>query len=507
MLNATPLPADATTPRPDSRVVMIGVDAMSLAFVRANLDHLPVLRGLIETGAVKELTSPATHISASVWPTFATGEHPGGHGHYFPFQWDPARMKFRRTCIADFFDRLRFEPFWRSFAKAGVPTVAFDPGTPIIRGPSPSVDIFNWSYQSSGLAAATDPGLLRDIRKRFGRRPIGKEVTVPKTLRQGRRIRDDMIEALRRKTDATLWLMEKLDWRLFLAGFFEVHRAGHNLLVVDGDFGSPADPDALLAVYKAQDRELARLLDRVTDDRTTIVLFSLHGMAPNRAQDHFLQTILKRLNDAWLTERGVAAAKKKDKNLMSFLRENLPFGLQYSLAYLLGEHVQDWVVNRALVGGFDWSRTPSFRLSSGGEGYVRFNIKDREAAGYFEPTGGRLLEYAAWLKSKLMAIRVAGTGEPLFSEIIDGHALEPGARTDYLPDLILKYAPEAPVSSVSSPDIGVISAHLDTGRGGNHTGDAFVLAVGAGATDELLKDIEDIRDLRRLAGRLLGMQT
>ena len=50
------------------------------------------------------------------------------------------------------------------------------------------------------------------------------------------------------------------------------------------------------------------------------------------------------------------------------------------------------MVNRALVGGLNWSRTPAFRLSSGGEGLVRLNIKGREAQGFFEPNIGNAVQ-------------------------------------------------------------------------------------------------------------------
>ncbi len=483
---------------------MIAIDAMSLDFVRANLDRLPTLRSMIEDGALLELSTSAEHVSASVWPTFATGEGPGEHGHYFPFQWDAEKMQYSRTCNAHFFNRLKFEPFWHALAHRGTPAIAFDPGTPIIQGQSPSIDIYNWSYQSSGIAKASDPAILKEIRRRFGRRPIGKEIAVPKTLRQSRQIRDDLIEAIRRKTDATLWLMNKFDWRLFLVAFFEVHRAGHNLLVVDGDFGSPADPDALLAVYEAQDRELARLLEHVKDGKTTVALFALHGMAPNKVQDHFLETILKRLNAAYLAEASEENPTPQRKNLMSFLRTHLPYRLQYSLAYLLGEHVQDWVVNRALTGGVDWTRTPSFRMASGGEGYIRFNIKGRESKGYFDRRGEELRRYTAWLTERLSEIRVGDTDQPLFAEFIDGHALHPGVRTDHLPDLILRYAPDAPVDEIRSPTIGKIKAHLDTGRGGNHTGDAFLVVTGAGADHSSLSNVRDIKDIKRFAEALLA---
>jgi predicted AlkP superfamily phosphohydrolase/phosphomutase len=491
-------------PRREPRVAMVMVDAMCLEFARAHLDHLPTLRRMLNEGAVAELSSSAAHMSASVWPTFASGEDPGVHGHYYPFQWKPDAMRFRRTSKADWIDEFHFEPFWHRLARRGYEAVAFDAGFTLNYAKSPCLEISNWSYQSSGAATASDPETLREIKRRFGRRPIGKEVPVPKTLRRSRRIRDSMIDAMRRKTDATLWLMEKKDWRLFIVGYFEIHRAGHNLLVVDGDYGSEADPDALLKVYKAQDRELARLLARIEDGRTTVALLALHGMAPNRAQDHFFDEILARLNAAWLKGSGAGAPGRRKPGLIARLRAHVPYGIQYGLAEALGEDVQDFVVNRTILGGLNFALTPSFRLASGGEAYIRFNIKGRERGGFFDPGGAALAQYRSWLEAELCKITVNGSAAPLVSRIVDAHLIFPGPRTDRLPDLIVDYAPDAPATAVYSPTIGEIRAHLETGRGGNHSPEAFVIVAGPGARHAAFASVSDIKDLGRFVEAVIA---
>ncbi len=488
-----------------NRVVAICIDAMSLDYARPHLQRLPALKSLIESGAIRSLSSPADRLTASAWATFATGDAPGAHGHYYPFQWDAEAMRFARTTSARWRARLGFAPFWHDLARRGVKTIAFDAGTAYDAGDSPHTEIINWCYQSSGAASATTPALLSELRRRFGHRPIGKEVPVPKTLEHSRRLRDDLIESIRRKGEATLWLMDREAWRFFLVGFYEVHRAGHNLLVVEGDYGSQAEPGDLLEVYEAQDRALGAILAKARDENTTIVLFSLHSMVPNWSQEQFTDEIVARLNDAWAVHIGGAPRRLRKPNLMSRLRGAIPARVQYSLAYILGEHVQDWVVNRGIVGGLDWSCTPAFRFASGGEGYLRLNIKGREREGCLERS--EVAGYAAWLKERLLEIRVAGTDEPLIRDVIDARALYPGEREDYLPDLILAYAPREPVSEIESPAIGRLSAKLETGRGGNHSGDAFMIVAGPGQAAPTLADTRDIRDIRTFIETLLLQET
>ena len=160
----------------------------------------------------------------------------------------------------------------------------------------------------------------------------------------------------------------------------------------------------------------------------TLIVFALHGMAPNVAQDHFLPKIMSKLNARYLAEHGFGVTPAREESLMSRFRKTVPSGLQIILANLVGERVQDWVVNRAVFGGMDWSRTPAFQVSSGGEGYLRLNIKGREAQGFFEPDSPELQQYVDWLEDALLQIRVADTGEPLVNKSLAYERYVPGAE-------------------------------------------------------------------------------
>jgi hypothetical protein len=298
------------------------------------------------------------------------------------------------------------------------------------------------------------------------------------------------------KSAATLHLMDR-PWRLFVTGWYEAHRAGHNLWPVDGDFASKAAPDAMLAVYEETDRQLAHVLARIDSEapETAVLLFALHGMEPNRAQDHFLGEILSRLNRLYLDGECATEARAAAPNLMAALRRGLPASLQYRAASLAGERVQDWVVNRALVSGLDPAATPSFAILSGGEGLIRLSVKGREAIGYFEPGSAELESYVGWLCERLGAITVAGTGEPLVDDIVRTDAEFAGERRAMLPDLILRWRPDAPAERIVSPDIGKIGVALATGRGGNHNSLAFVIPRGDAA---LVRDVAAIDHIAAL---------
>lgn len=475
---------------------MLGLDAVSLPFVLDNRRSLPNLSGLLDGGMLRELGSSAKLLSASVWPTFLTGRQPGDHGQYFPFQWSAEHRQYLRVADPVWSQEFDCQPFWHRVAHSGIPTIAFDVAHALHDERAPCLQITNWSYQSSGDAKASHREVLKDIQRRFGRRPIGPEVPVAKTARQCVAIRDQLVRAVRAKADATLYLMQR-PWSLFVAGWYEAHRAGHNLWPVDGDFASEASPDAMLAVYAETDRQLGRVMAalQLEETDTSLLVFALHGMEPNRAQDHFLPEILGRLNRLYLGQNLSESDKPASLNLTAFLRHALPPTLQYRAAGLLGERIQDWVVNSALVARRDWSTTLAFPMLSGGEGLIRLNVKGRESPGYFEPGSPEVAHFTGWLRERLSAIKVSATSEPLIRNISLVDEDLPGSRRNFLPDLVLEWAPDAPVHRICSPDIGEIEVSLATGRGGNHNDSAFMIANGS---DAFLSAVAPVRDISKI---------
>jgi predicted AlkP superfamily phosphohydrolase/phosphomutase len=480
------------------RLLMLGLDAVSLPFVLENRRSLPNLSGLLDGGMLREIGSSARHLSASVWPTFSTGRQPSDHGQYFPFQWSAEHRQYLRVADPSWSEEFDRQPFWHGIAQSGLATIAFDIAHALHDERAPCLQITNWSYQSSGDAKASQPEVLKDIQRRFGRRPIGPEVPVAKTARQCIAIRDQLVRAVQAKADATLHLMQR-PWSLFVTGWYEAHRAGHNLWPVEGDFASQASPDAMLTVYAETDRQLGRVMAalQLEETDTALLVFALHGMEPNRAQDHFLPEILSRLNRLYLGLPANGSAKPAALNVTAFLRDALPPTLQYRAASLLGERIQDWVVNRALIGGRDWEKTPSFPVLSGGEGLIRLNVKGREFPGYFEPGSPELAEFTGWLRERLKAIKVSATGEQLIKNISLADEVLPGSHRRFLPDLIIEWAPDAPVHRICSPDIGEIEVSLATGRGGNHNDSAFLIASGS---DAFLRAVAPVGDISELGG-------
>jgi predicted AlkP superfamily phosphohydrolase/phosphomutase len=483
---------------------MLELDSVSLPFIRQNLEHLPTMKRLLDQGQLVETGSTADIASASVWPTFASGKQPGEHGHYFPFQWHPEAMKFYRPYRKAWNGRLDYDPFWYDLARGGMNCLVLDAVQSVPHAPPSCLEINDWSAQSSGHVLTSDQAVLDELKKRFGKRPIGIEVPVQKSRKLSSALQTRLLDSLKLKSDAIIWLGQAKDWQFFLASIQDVHRAGHNLWPADPEIGSDVEPDALLGIYQAMDHEVERILAALTDENTITILFTLNGMAPNRAQNHLLPQILKRLNSFYMTGKASPQESARRDGTMARLRDALPPFLQYATTQLLGETIQDWVVNREFTGGLDWSSTPSFPVPTGGEGLIRLNIEGRERSGMLSTTDGSCEKYVEWLKESLLDIRVAKTNEPLVRECVDVHDLYPGEFAHWLPDIAVQWAPERPATEIVSDRVGIIRNSLKTGRGGNHTAESFAVITANTDLPGTWDDLTHIRDYRDVITRLFN---
>src|SRR5262245_53702567 len=168
------------------RVYLLALDSTSLTFLEQNISVLPNIGALLRSGINLDTKSPARLVSAGPWPTLASGLMPGEQGHYFPLQWNPGTMKFfpmKQDC-------LRFEPFWETLARSGVETVVFDAMAVPLNPDAPGIQVINWNTQCNFGASSNRPEVLKHIKKNFGHKPIGDEISVKKSRRALAKMRD-----------------------------------------------------------------------------------------------------------------------------------------------------------------------------------------------------------------------------------------------------------------------------------------------------------------------------
>lgn len=464
--------------KPKPKVAMLGFDAAEFSYIAAHLPSLPNFRRALSAGVFRRLDSPAQWMPGSVWPTFYTASPPGEHGIHHLMQWDRDAMRLRRVAA----DWLYTEPFWRSLERRGLKTIAIDVPMTFAPDRGAGVEVSSWgAHDQIGAFAAWPRELKAEIKRRFGEHPMGIEIPVDKSLGERMRVRSNLVAGVPIKAELVRWLLTSRDWDFFIGVFGEAHRGGH-ILWPDGDDGeSTIPPSALLDVYRALDRALGDVLTAIDLNRTTVVLFALHGMGSNLSQEHFVSPLMDRINVRFSEIEPslfVQTGAPRQRSAMRFLREHLPPRLQSIVANLVPQRVRDAVVDRSFTSGYDWPHTPGLALRADNNGYIRFNIAGREKLGMLEAGSAALSRYSDLIRDSFLSLRTAA-GEPLLDEVFAAADRFPGARVHYLPDLIVTWNGLDPASHVSS-SLGALDAHLDTGRGGNHRAAGFQILLQAG---------------------------
>jgi predicted AlkP superfamily phosphohydrolase/phosphomutase len=469
------------------KVLAIGLDSCDLEYLQCYLPHLPHLQKLLGKGTLNELETTSTAMDASVWPTFTMGCLPGEHGYYFPFQWHAQALRYQRVVAG----WLPYTPFWNSLSERGCQVGVFDmPMLPLPVHSGNRLHYYHWQSQDGGMAYRyNDTPLGRQIEKKWGPNPLSYDIAIDKTPRQLEQLRCATMSSAETRGKMGKWLLEESDWDLFITCFSELHRAGHYLCPDPVHNEQPLDSsDTLIDVYRAVDQAIGTLLSAHTAQNARVVVFSLHGMGPNNSQEHFVPKVLDRLFSSPVADPA-APPVPPQRSLFRLLREKLPAQLQQGIARHVSQSMRDWVVNRAFSSGLDWQHIPAFRMLSGGQGYLRFNIQGREKRGWL-------------IAGSEQHRQIKTSGKPLVKQILDIEDLYPGPLTSYLPDLSIIWHELPPAREIHSPTLGNFSGRIGTGRGGNHRPKAFY-CCDAELPEHVTRQLTHIGELHRVFNHLL----
>jgi len=502
---------------PPGRALLIGFDSATPALVEQGIEEgwLPHLARLRERGTYGRLQSTSEWLVSSHWASFFFGVPPHEHGCYHFLQWRPDEMALKRPEPA----WMIREPFWRELGQGGTRVVAMD--VPYTHAPmtDSGVELSGWATNELVFKPYAHPARVKDlVRKTYARslRNVGEGLAFerysPRPLDELLRMRDQLVDIADRSSTLACELLASEPWDLALVVFGSVHRAGHLLWSgssAEGEAGPEVDrvlQQALRDVYVAMDRAVGRVVEAVSED-TPVVLFSLTGMSHNTSRTDLLPTMLARI----LSDDPGAAADHEKLGVVKRLREAVPLAWRHAVKAKLPLSIQDRLSALWRTGRVDWSRTRAISLTADVHGYVRINLRGREARGVVEP-GAEYDRLCADIARGLMEFVDTATGEPIVAEVKRVDELFPPARRrDALPDLIVRWAPSpcADCEAISSARFGTIRwptpGKNPNGRSGNHTSEGFVLAAGGGIDRGSTLDRErHILDLPPTVLSLLG---
>lgn len=481
------------------RLLLLGLDGGDIDFIESRAPALPCMQEKLKSGKLFKLDTPKA-LSGSVWPTFYNGVNPGIHGIYQHLLWDPKRMGIRRIgpnwCY--------YKPFWQTIENQGHKAIVLDVPYSFPVSLKKGIEITDWATHGQTLPFGCNQKDVKNIIRRIEKNPIGRETPIQKTTKQLEKIQKQLIKSADLKGQLIIELMKYEDWNLFVAIFAETHRGGH--IFFNEDDESPLLTETpLLKIYQAIDQTLAKILSHL-DNETAVVIFSVHGMARDYAQGHMVRPLMARINETFLQKYcKIKKTKKRARNsVVPYLRKAVPSKLQYAIGAASPDSVRQWVVEKEIIGGIDWSSTPGFALRTDIRTEIRLNLRGRESQGILEPNSEFHHEYVKFLEEVFLSLCIPNTNDHIVDELVHIHDLFPGPKCEANPDLVITWHRRPTARSIYSPLLGTITAEPPNARGGDHTDCGF--AITPKGVSEISK-LEHITDLAVFCNQFFNTPT
>jgi predicted AlkP superfamily phosphohydrolase/phosphomutase len=379
---------------------------------------LPNLERLMSKGAWGQLASTLHPISPTAWTSFMTGMNPGKHG-VFDFVGPDEDGRFRVVSGG----AVRAETLWARLSRAGRRVAVVN--VPMTYPPEP-VNGFLVSGMDAprrNQAFTYPPDLARELHDRFGGYQVGVRARAVAltavdsfTPRYVRRLCD----LTRLHGEVACDLLERHSPDFLAVVFIAPDRAQHALghLMTDGI--SP--DDGIGQVYRACDRALGCILEKLDDD-WTVLLMSDHGAC---AYQRVFELGTWLAMQGWLRLHPV----RRYDALAEYLAP-----VQRRLSRLLNRSARSKPDKARFLDRIMWEETKAFAVGAFGSIYI--NTHGRFPNGIVEP--GR--EYRAvrdQIAEELLSIRDPQTGDTIVRAVHRASDVYQGPYVHLAPDLLVE---------------------------------------------------------------------
>lgn len=486
------------------RLLVLALDMADGELIRhwSGQGRLPRFASLISSGTWIDLESTARVLHTSTWPTFATGVQPGKHGVYFPYQPRPGCQLAQHVQA----DQYGTATFWHLADRQGCRCVIYDVPETFPEAGFRGKAVFDWgTWAWYGHPCAQPLTLLKEVKSRFGRYPLGFEAKQLGARMPNVAVMEErLLRSVEYKCATAQWLLQREPWNLAVVGFCEGHPAGHYLWPANVGAVGCADDDQmkpLLRFYVALDRAVGELIDGLPFD-TAVLAVSGDGVRPNRCAWYLMPAVLGRLGYT-CPVMGTATGRSAPASLVGRAKGLLSAGTRRRIANFLPWWLRDQLGAREQAANIDWSKTRAFTLPTDLEGCIRINLKGREPQGIVQP-GREYNELCEEIRGRLVELTNPANGVRAVRRVWLRNEVFPGERQEQLPDLIVTWNDEAPFTSLSSPRFGCIEGDNADPRPGTHSPYGFLLAAGAGVPHGL-QDSGRLVDVAPTVMKLLGL--
>ena len=466
-------------------VIAIGLDAAEVTLVEelCRAGKMPTLQRLRERGRCGLIRSEAEYFLSTVWPTFSTATNTEYHGWYFNKMWRPDRMRLEYASE----EWLGQNPFWEWPGMEGLRMAILD--LPYTDRPP---ETFNGAFVC-GWQTHDDFGRFwfpaarwRELERTFGRPVLRRERFGKQTPATLLRLRRELLDSQAQIGRICRSMLQSEAWDLFLVVIGSLHRGTHYLWDLEQiDHSRLGSEDRRILersrddLFVEADRTVSAILEAAPSD-ARILVFALHGMTRNDGWAERFPALVHQIR------RDTSPTPPAEGFLYRWKRR-IPWRVIRQFTTRLPTSVNQALVPIWSARMLDWSRTRFFALPLDINGYLRVNLRGREAAGIVEP-GQEYEELLEELEEAFLSFRAIDTGEQVVRDVTrTDDILDPdGPRRQFLPDLIVRFRPirTQELSGVVSARYGEIrwtkGSPLPSGRSGNHLPTGWLVAAGPG---------------------------
>jgi len=484
------------------RVLAIAIDAAESTLIRRLIeqDKMPALKSLLSEGRWLGVKAPAHVGSGSVWPTFMTGGEPSVHGVYGEWCWQPDTMSLSRHQGGG------LVPFWKRLVDEGVTVGVFDlPFMPML-GLRNGFEISEWGPHElfEGQVGVAPEG----VRKLVSESPAHAlsfcrlDSEGPHDLENLTKLASACLAGIKIRGALAKRLIKETQPQFALITFTEIHHASHYLwhteepedevYATEPFRNLPTIKPSLRDIYREVDHQIGELIESCGKE-TRVLVFSLHGMQPTHGIPALLEPILCELGFAKLADWRGQSWIGRATRLLAAVKRRAPGGLKKLYYKTLPATTTRALARPTMLPSYDWSQTRAFSLPTDQYGWIRVNLKGREAKGIvaIEQYG----EVCSQLEDRLRSLHTP-EGKPLVRDVIRTAVCAKDALVQRVPDLVVHWENAVFTSPLRIKGSPVKSAATGTKFTGQHTLEGFCIFKGdcPPASGEILpaKDLGDL---------------
>jgi predicted AlkP superfamily phosphohydrolase/phosphomutase len=456
--------------------------------------RLPAMRSLVDRGCEFPLCSDGDALDGSVFQTLLTGMNPGRHGIHKYRQLVHGTDRYAIAKAA----RSPAPQVWRVLSDAGRQCCVFDVPKAFPLAGFRGQLVASWgSYTPAGEPGSSPSDLYGEVVRRFGRHPLRSQLPIPLPPAEYERLERMLLRGVEQRANACDWLLRERPHDFFMTAFSESHVGAHQFWHLRDPCHPLHDAEsarlcgrAVERIYEAIDVGLARLLRSLPDDAHVMVM-TQQGVQHNYTASHLLPH--------WLAVR---EGRSDRRSRLAAIDDGLGPRLRNAVRRMLPESIADRLTARKFPLRGRVCMLPGSEYSA----LLRINLRGREPRGEVEPA-----EYEAEMASltaDLLALRDAATGRPVVAEVRQPRHMYHGPLISRLPDAIVCWTNEAPVSAIECPRHGWLQRAISFTdiTHSMHTSRGWGVVAGPGVPAMAKGGVRDVRDVASTIYHILDVE-